>query len=75
MTYIETTIEDNTQEIVRIEDTIERTVGQGFCTSKFFTLGLFDIIYQEERSIIEVMCGLSTLEHSHYKEQVSTYSH
>jgi hypothetical protein len=69
------TIQDDTQGIARIEDAVEQTIGQGFHMSKFFTLGLSCIICQEERSIIEVICELSTLEHHHYQGQVPTSSH
>jgi hypothetical protein len=74
-TYIQTTIQDDTQGICRIEDTIEGTVGQGFHTSKFFTLGLPDIICHAEKSILEVMCRLLALERRDYQEQVSASPH
>jgi hypothetical protein len=41
----------------------------------FFTLGLSDLVCQEERSILEVMCGIPTLELHHYQEQVSIALH
>jgi hypothetical protein len=51
------------------------TIGQGVHTLEFFSLGLSGLICQEERSILEVMCGLLTLQRCHYQEQLSTPLH
>jgi hypothetical protein len=55
-------VQDDTQGVGRVEGAIEQIVGQGFHISKLFTMGLSTIICQEERPVLEVMCGLLTLE-------------
>jgi hypothetical protein len=50
------TIQDDTQGISQIESAIEQNIGQMVYPSKFFTIGLSDIVCKEERSILEAMC-------------------
>jgi hypothetical protein len=45
----------------RAENTIEGTIEQRVHPSKFFTLGLSSIVCEEERSILEAVCGLPAL--------------
>jgi hypothetical protein len=61
-------VQDDTQGVGRVEGAIEQIVGQGFHISKLFTMGLSTIICQEERPVLEVMCGLSTLEWRDYQK-------
>jgi hypothetical protein len=50
------TIQDDTQQVRRIEDIIEGIAGQSIYPSEFSTLGLSSIVCEEERSILEAMC-------------------
>jgi hypothetical protein len=49
-------IQDDTQGISRVESAIEEAIGQSVYPSEFFTLGLSNIVCEEERSVIEAMC-------------------
>jgi hypothetical protein len=62
-------IQDDTQGVTGIKDTIEGIVGQRVYPSEFFTLGLSNTIHEEERSILEAMCGLSAFECCHHQEK------
>jgi hypothetical protein len=48
-------IQDDTQGISRVESAIEGTIGQRVYPSKFFTLGLSNLICEEERSILQAV--------------------
>jgi hypothetical protein len=69
-TYLQRVIQDDTQGVSWIEDTIEGTVGQRVYLSEFFTLRLCNIIC-EEGSILKAMCELLTFECRHHQEQIS----
>jgi hypothetical protein len=43
--------------------------------SKFFTLGLSSIVCEEERLILEAMCGLLAFKCCHHQEQISFAPH
>jgi hypothetical protein len=49
-------IQDDTQGVSIIEDTIEGIIGQRVYLSEFFPLGLSSIVHEEERPVIEAMC-------------------
>jgi hypothetical protein len=68
-------IQDGAQGVSQAKNTIERTFGQRVHPSKFFMLGLSDIVCEEERSIPQAVCRLSALECCHYQEQVPIAPH
>jgi hypothetical protein len=68
-------IQDGTEGVSRIKNTIEGTFGQRVHPFKFFTLGLYNIVCEEERSIPEAVCRLLVLESCHYQEQVPVGPH
>jgi hypothetical protein len=44
------------KQLVELKVQLKELLDKWYISSKFFTLGLSSIIYEEERSILEAMC-------------------
>jgi hypothetical protein len=44
------------KQLVELKVQLKELLDKWYISSKFFTLGLSNIVYEEERSILEAMC-------------------